>query len=726
MQFRPLGWGNELSPRDNPDQATLEAPIATPQLMRNRGEFLVATTKLPVQDQGGQNGDGYQANHNGHLDRERDVRDRPTIVTQVQPRPTRLFKSSLTERNEGVQPGAASTRVPAFKADQRMEHQRQFAPASALRRKEIALLDTLKPLPPADLDTRRIAAIGDDPQFAKLSTIPMMALTSATTKLGASQKVMKTEVSGAAGAAGIVGFGNIVGSMLKYVSTFLIQYGFGAGGYGLYTLCLSLVNLVSAIFNLGLDDAMVRYVAIYRGKQQTKSLQGLLLFCTALAGIAGLLGALLLLFFTPQLVTLWLSLKHHTLDNAATLARAIALLQVMAPVIPLMTMQVMWFAGLRGFKAFKWRVLSTSVLQPLLQILLMLGVIYLFRHDKDGITAVALVLLISTMFSAVLNMFFLLRQVSRVATPEPERYEVREWLTFASFNFLTTIIDTVLDSIDTILLAVFGVSVVAIGQYGAAIRLSAFIAMPLLSLNNIFAPTIAELHSQGEMKRLESMFKIMTKWSISFSLPIFLVMVLFSPFLLAIPGASFAPAWPLLIAFSVGAMINAGTGAVGYMLLMTGYQRLSFLNSLVAVAVNIGLGIWLTPRYGAMGTAMSTGLAICALNLMRMLQVRVLLKMHPYRLDTLKPVAAGLISSVLTGILLYLIYREGLGVFLVIGHAILSVQLLLIPVFLALYIWFLALFGGSPEDEIVLKAIRKKFLRGKGKKKKNMNNVKEA
>src|SRR6266568_5786607 len=132
LQFRPLGWGNELSPRDNPDQATLEAPIATPQLMRNRGEFLVATTELPVQDQGGQNGDGYQANHNGHPDREHDVRDRPTIVTQVQPR--------------------------------------QFAPA-AWRRKEIALLDTLTPLPPADLDASLIAAIGDGVDTRRLGAI---------------------------------------------------------------------------------------------------------------------------------------------------------------------------------------------------------------------------------------------------------------------------------------------------------------------------------------------------------------------------------------------------------------------------------------------------------------------------------------------------------------------------------------------------------------------------
>jgi O-antigen/teichoic acid export membrane protein len=319
-------------------------------------------------------------------------------------------------------------------------------------------------------------------------------------------------------------------------------------------------------------------------------------------------------------------------------------------------------------------------------------------------------------------LYFLFRQVERVATSEPEHYEVREWLTFASFNFLTTIIDTVLDSIDTILLATFGVTEVAIGQYGAAIRLGNFIAMPLLSINNVFAPTIAELHSKGELQKLESMFKLMTRWSVMFSLPIFLMMVLFAPYLLALPGPGFVAAWPLLVAFSVGSMINAGTGAVGYMLLMTGYQRLSFLNSLVAVVVNIVFGILLTPRYGAMGTAISTGLAICVLNFMRVLQVRVILKMHPYRWDVLKPVTAGVISAALIVALLYLLRVSHIHTTAHIGHSILSIQLLLIPVFLASYVVLIRQFKGSPEDEIVLQALHKKFLGGN----KHQKKVKEA
>src|SRR6266566_2150564 len=678
------------------DQATVKVPVSTLHYVKRRREFLVAPrpTRQEKEPQEGQK--KLQQSRQFAQGQQNKARQ---LLPEIQERPGNNSRLLVTKLGQEEQ--VETMRLPASVSED-----------------DMSLLETRALLTP-DLETTQVLRTPDDPEFEKLKTLPMMVLTGISAQQGKPQPEMKSEVSGAAGAASLMGLGSIIGSILKYVSAFLIQYGFGPGGYGLYTLSLSLVNLIAATFNLGLDDAMVRYVAIYRGKQQPKSLRGLLIFCTTLAGLAGIAGALLLLFFTPTLVTHWITLKQHHVADKDLLNRAIALLQLMAPLIPLMTMQVMWFAGLRGFKAFKWRVLTTGILQPSLQIVL-LGLVLIFFRTKDGITAVAVALFISTMFNTVLNLYFLFRQVERVATSEPEHYEVREWLTFASFNFLTTIIDTVLDSIDTILLAAFGVTEVAIGQYGAAIRLGNFIAMPLLSINNVFAPSIAELHSKGELQRLESMFKLMTRWSVMFSLPIFLMMVLFAPYLLALPGPGFVAAWPLLVAFSVGSMINAGTGAVGYMLLMTGYQRLSFLNSLVAVVVNIVFGILLTPHYGAMGTAISTGLAICTLNLMRLLQVRLLLKMHPYRLDVLKPVAAGVISAAPVVGLLYLFNAYHVQMAAHLGHAILSIQLLLIPVFLVSYIALIRQFKSSPEDEIVLKALRKKFLGGKKKNKKKV------
>src|SRR6266516_677704 len=237
--------------------------------------------------------------------------------------------------------------------------------------------------------------------------------------------------------------------------------------------------------------------------------------------------------------------------------------------------------------------------------------------------------------------------------------------------------------------------------------------MPLSTFNTIFSPTIAELHSKGEKQKLEEMFKIVTKWSITFSLPIFLVVVLFSPYLLGLSGQGYIDAWPLAIAFSIGSMVSAGTGAVGAMLLMTGQNKFSFLNSIVAVIVNLILGILLTPRFGAMGTALSTGLAICVNNVMRLIQVRLLLKMQPDRWDTLKPVGAGLLSSTVIGALLYLLSSAHLHDTFMIGHAMVSLKLGLIPVFLASYAGIVILLKMSPEDEIVLRTLRKKLKGGK-------------
>src|SRR5512135_1122433 len=97
--------------------------------------------------------------------------------------------------------------------------------------------------------------------------------------------------------------GTIASNVFKFGNNFIIQRGFGPGPYGLYTLSYAIVTLVSSIFNLGLDDAMVRYTSIYRGKKQPKLLRGLAIFCSALVGVAGMLGALLVYSILPAIVS---------------------------------------------------------------------------------------------------------------------------------------------------------------------------------------------------------------------------------------------------------------------------------------------------------------------------------------------------------------------------------------------------------------------------------------
>jgi O-antigen/teichoic acid export membrane protein len=455
------------------------------------------------------------------------------------------------------------------------------------------------------------------------------------------------------------------------------------------------VTLISSIFDLGLDNAMIRYIAIYRSrKRQTNSIRSLVIFCTSLVGITGILGALLVLVMAPFLAKL-----VHKPDAAP-------LLQIMAPLIPLLCMQTVWTGGLQGLKEFKKRVFIQRFLVPLLLLLLMIVALIFFRNTA-GVAALAL---LSAMISALINLNFLFRAVSRISDPGDEKYEVRTWLSFALPNFLTTIVNTMLDSIDTLLLAFF-VSNAQIGQYTAAIKISLFILLPLTSLNIVFTPTIAELYARKAHQKLASMFKVVTKWTITFSLPIFGTVTLFSVPLLELSGKSFTAAWPLLIALATGYMISAATGSVGYMLLMTGHQKFSLFNSVATIILNIVLGIILTPRYGAMGTAISTGLAISVINGIRLLEVYLVLKMFPYRWDVLKPLGAGFISALLTGVLLYLLNLTHYT--LQLFHLHLSIQLALVPVFLISYALLLTLFKINPEDKIVLGKLGTKFGRGK-------------
>jgi O-antigen/teichoic acid export membrane protein len=540
----------------------------------------------------------------------------------------------------------------------------------------------------------------DADKFDILDTIPMMVLRDIAKRQGQSSPEMQSEVTGAAGNAAVIGLGNIAGYVINYGYNFLLQRGLGAKNFGLFSISLSLVTLIASIFDLGLDNAMIRYIGIYRGKKQTSLVRTLTIFCTAIAGITGMLGALLVLFAAP-----WLANLQHKPAIASVL-------QLMAPLIPLMCLQTIWTGGLQGLKEFKRRVLVQRFIIPV-PLFLLLAVVFFYFHD---VTSATLVMFISTLVGAIANLYFLFRAISRTIKPGPESYEVRSWLGFAAPNFLTTITNTVLDSVDTLLLAFF-VPALAIGQYTAAIKITGFILMPLNSLNVMFTPTIAELHGRGEKQKLETMFKVVTNWSITLCLPTFLIAILFSVPLLGLPGKEYIGGWPLLVALAAGNLISALVGPVGYLLLMTGHQKYSFFNSLSVVILTVVIGLALAPHIGAMGVAISTGLAVGVINCIKVIEVFFLLKIHPYRRDTLKPIGAGVISAMVTGGLLYLfkVAHFSLQIF----HLYLTVelQLVLIPVFLACYIALIALFKLSPEDQIVVDKLTKRFKFG-GKRKK--------
>jgi O-antigen/teichoic acid export membrane protein len=213
----------------------------------------------------------------------------------------------------------------------------------------------------------------------------------------------------------------------------------------------------------------------------------------------------------------------------------------------------------------------------------------------------------------------------------------------------------------------------------------------------ILAPIIADLFHRKKLKNLERHFKITTNWVFMVSFPLFLLIMLFPRELLSIWGKGFDAGWLGLIIIAVSMIINCSVGQVKEIIMMTGKSRLNLLNDGTAFTLAIILNILLIPRYGYLGASISFAAAVFTLNIMGFIEVYILLKMHPYKLSILKPLAAGIIVFSIIFIIKRYIFD---------GSASIIWLISLIAIFLVLYSGLLLAFRLNQEDKVVINMIR--------------------
>jgi O-antigen/teichoic acid export membrane protein len=87
-------------------------------------------------------------------------------------------------------------------------------------------------------------------------------------------------------------------------------------------------------------------------------------------------------------------------------------------------------------------------------------------------------------------------------------------------------------------------------------------------------------------------------------------------------------------------------GPAGNILTMTGYERIQLVNNLLALGLNIGLNLFLIPRYGILGAAIATSVSLAVLNVLRVIQVIRFIGISPFSTNYFRgifPVGAGVI-----------------------------------------------------------------------------------
>ncbi len=136
------------------------------------------------------------------------------------------------------------------------------------------------------------------------------------------------------------------------------------------------------------------------------------------------------------------------------------------------------------------------------------------------------------------------------------------------------------------------------------------------------------------------------------------------------------------------------------MISMTGRSKITLFNTVVIFFVNITLSYILIPKYGIIGAAVATGISFSLINILRVLEVYLILRIHPYRIDFLKPLASAGISVIVIYVVKYfLLSNINNFVMLAVGSLI----------FLGSYGLFYFLLGIKEEEKIIIEKIRAKL-----------------
>jgi len=378
--------------------------------------------------------------------------------------------------------------------------------------------------------------------------------------------------------------------------------------YGVYFLAMSVVLFGALLGSLGLNQAVVRFIAEAMGLNQEARARALLLRILTL----GLIGSLVVAV-SYLLLGEWMLAKFLDVPVLFTVTGLVALWLAAA------AWQRLIAEGFRGFHDIR----NATMFGGLLSVGLTVGALGVLwqLQDQARLADVLTVVATATVASALWGSWRLCR---KAMTLSPVKATVinREILHVAWPLLLTSLTLFVLTQIDLWILAAFRPAE-EVAQYGAASRL-ALVTMVMTSiLYAVLPPLIARQHARREKHQLERILRAGATLTGLITLPIFALFVIAPEWTLGfVYGSFYADACAVLALLTTGLFVNVITGMRGNVLMMTGHERTELMISLVSGALNVALCVWGARYAGMLGVALAAMSAMIIQCLLEELAVR--------------------------------------------------------------------------------------------------------
>jgi O-antigen/teichoic acid export membrane protein len=163
-----------------------------------------------------------------------------------------------------------------------------------------------------------------------------------------------------------------------------------------------------------------------------------------------------------------------------------------------------------------------------------------------------------------------------------------------------------------------------VALYGAAARAAGIFAFTSTVLYAVLPPTIAALYAKNEKAELEKILRRAATINTALMLPVFLIAIFAAPALLSfLFGQRYEAASELFVVLSLGHLINLSTGIRGYVLLMSGYQKIQLWISVAGGILSLILGYVGMLIGGTLYSAIGVTLAIAVQCIAELVAVKI-------------------------------------------------------------------------------------------------------
>lgn len=434
---------------------------------------------------------------------------------------------------------------------------------------------------------------------------------------------------------GVFFLGTMFTAAAGYLFKVYLARALGVEALGIYALGMTIIGFLGIFSGLGLPQSAVRFVALYMATDRGAQLRSFIIRTFGLLLGANVLAGALVVFAGPWVAEHF----YHTpaLDRYFKLFALIMLFGALTT-----------FFGqvLQGYKDVSRRTIITNFVGTPLMMLLTVGLVMLGGGLRGYLVAQVL--------GAAAVVVLLVVTAWRLSPPAARSLRgpvlplESQVFSFGVVVFGIGMLEFFLAQADKILIG-FYTNAREVGIYAVAMAIVAFVPIALQSVNQIFSPTIADLHSRGEQALLGRLFQTLTKWILGLTLPLAAVTTLFSRPLMLIFGPDFEAGWIVLVIGTLGQLVNCGTGSVGYLLMMSGNQKRLIKVQAAMTGVTILLNIVMIPKWGIMGAALSSAITNAVTNMWYLREIRNSLGMSPYNRSywRLLPPALASIAAVL-------------------------------------------------------------------------------